>query len=129
MIVEPGPKTNKIGHNADDSEQWKEAIGNEMASMESYGVLTFVQKVPSGTSMIESRWVMGRKLLANGHIDKWKVRLVGRGDLQKPGDYNEITSPVINSASIRLALGLAAEYDLEIAILDVLTEFLSRPLY
>jgi hypothetical protein len=88
---------------AEDAEQWKEAIGKEMASMESHEVFTFVEKVPEGASMIGSRWVMGRKLMANGIIDKWKVRLVGRGDLQKPGDYNDITSPVIDSASIRLA--------------------------
>jgi hypothetical protein len=42
MMVQPGPKTNKIALNADDSEQWKEAISKEMASMESYGVFTFV---------------------------------------------------------------------------------------
>jgi len=79
--------------------------------------------------MIGSHWVMGRKLMANGTIDKWKVRLVGRGDLQKPGDYNVITSPVIDSASIRLALGLAAKHDLEIAVLDIPTAFLGCPLH
>jgi hypothetical protein len=41
--------------------------------MESHEVFTFVEKVPDGASMIESRWVMGRKLMANGTIDKWKV--------------------------------------------------------
>jgi hypothetical protein len=72
---------------------------------------------------------MGRKLMANGIIDKWKVRLVGRGDLQKPGDYNDITSPVIDSASIGLALGLAAKHDLEIAVLDIPTAFHGCPLH
>jgi hypothetical protein len=109
MMIEHGPETYKIALNSDYSEQLKEAIGMEMASLESYGVFTFVQKVPSGADIIESRWVMDRKLLVNGQIDKWKVRLVGQGDLQKPGDYNEITFPVIDTASIRLALGLAAE--------------------
>jgi hypothetical protein len=52
-------------------------------------------------------------------------RLVGRRDQPKPGDYNDITSPVIDSASVRLALGLAAKYDLEIAVLDVPTAVLS----
>jgi hypothetical protein len=114
---------------AEDAEQWKEAIVKEMASMERHEVFTFVEKVPEGASMIGSRWVMGRKLMANGTIDKWKVRLVGRGDLQKPGDYNDITSPVIDSASIRLALGLAAKHDLEIAVLDIPTAFLGCPLH
>jgi len=97
--------------------------------MESHQVFTFIGKVPEGTSMIGSRWVMGRKLMANGTIHKWKVRLIGRSDLQKPGDNNHITSPVINSASIRLDLGLAAKHDQEIAFLDILTAILGCPLH
>jgi hypothetical protein len=96
--------------------------------MESHGVFTFVKRPPGDASMIESRWVMSRKLLANGQTEKWKVRLVGRGDQQKPGDYNDITSPVIDSASVLLALGLAAKHELEIAVLDMPTAFLSCPL-
>jgi hypothetical protein len=129
MMIEPGPKNYRAALDADDSDRWKEAIDKEMNSMASHGVFTYVEKVPDGASLIESRWVMGRKLLANGHIDKWKVRLVGRGDLQKPGNYNEITTPVVDSASIPLALGLAAKFDLEIAVLDIPTAFLGCPLY
>jgi len=129
MMIEPGQKTYKIALNADDSEQWKKAICKDMASMESYGDSIIVQKVPSGAAMIESEWIMGKKLFANGQIDKWKVRLVCRGDLQKPGYYNQITSPVIDSASIRLALRLAAGYDLDIAILDIPMAFFHCPLH
>jgi len=97
--------------------------------MESHEVFTFIEKVPEGASMIGRRSVMGRNLMANGTIDKWKVRLVGRGDLQKPGDYNDITPAVIDLASIRLALGLAAKHDLELAVLDIPTAFLGCPLH
>jgi len=128
-MIEQGPKTYRAALDAEDAEQWKEAIDKEMASMESHEVFTFVEKVPEGASMIGSRWVMGRKLMANGTIDKWKVRLVGHGNLQKPGDYNDITSPVIDSASIRLALRLEAKHDLEIAVLDIPTAFLGCPLH
>jgi hypothetical protein len=100
-----------------------------MALLKSPQVFTFVEKVPEGASMIGSRWVMGRNLMANGTIKKWKVQIVGRGNLQKPGDYNDITSPVIDSASIRLALGLAAKHDLEIDVLDIPTAFLGCPLH
>jgi hypothetical protein len=129
MMIEQGPKTYRAALDAEDAEQWKEAISKEMVSMEGHKVFTFIEKGPEGASMIGSRWVMGRKLMANGTIDKWKVRLVGRGDLQKPGDYNDITSPVIDSASIRLPLGLAAKHDLEIAVLDIPTAFLGCPLH
>jgi len=129
MMIEQGPKTFRAALDAEYAEQWKEAIGKEVASMESHEVFTIVEKVPQGASMIGSRWVMGRKRMANGTIDKWKVRLVGHGDLQKPGNYNDITSPVIDSASIRLALSLAAKHDLEIAVLGIPTAFLSCPLH
>jgi hypothetical protein len=129
MMIEQGPRTYLEALDAEDPEQWKEAIRKEMASMESHEVFTFVDKVPEGASMIGSCWVMGTKLMANGTIDKWKVQLVGRGDLQKPGDYNDITSPVNDSASIRLALGRAAKHDLEIDVLNILTAFLGCPLH
>jgi hypothetical protein len=129
MMIEQGPKTYRAALDAEDAEQWKEAIGKEIASMESHEVFTFVDKVPEGASIIGSRWVIGRKLIANGTIDKWKVRLVGRGDLQKPGESNDITSPVIDLASIWLAPGLAAKHDLEIAVLDIPTAFLGGPLH
>ena len=45
-------------------------------------MFTFVERPPEDASMIESRWVMGRKLLTNGQTEKWKVRLVSRGDQQ-----------------------------------------------
>jgi hypothetical protein len=77
--------------NSKDAEQWNEAIGNEVSSMESHGVFTFVERPPEDASIIESHWVIGRKLLANCHTEKWKVRLVGRGDQQMPWDYNDIT--------------------------------------
>jgi len=79
--------------------------------------------------MVASHWVMGRKLMANGTIDKWKVRLVGRGNLQRPGDYNDFTSLVIDLALIRLDLGLAAKHNVEIAILGIPTVFLGCPLH
>jgi len=129
MMIEQGPKTYRAALDAEDDEQWKEAIGKEVASMESHEVFTFVEKVPQGATMIGSRWVMGRKLMANGTIDKWKVRLVGRGDLQNSGNYNDITSPIIDSGSIRLALGVAAKHNLEIAVLDIPTAFLGCPLH
>ena len=100
-------------------------IGKEVSSMESHGVFTFVERPPGIASMIESRWVISRKLVAKGQTEKWNVRLVGRGDQQKPADHNDITSPVTDSASVQLAHRHAAKHDIEIAVLDILTAFLS----
>ena len=73
MMIEQGPKTYRAALDAEDAEQWKEAIRKELASMESHEVFTFVEKVPEGARMIGTRWLMGRNLMANGTIDNWKV--------------------------------------------------------
>jgi hypothetical protein len=58
MMIEQGPETYCTALNAEDAEQWKEAIGMKVASMESHKVFTFVEKIPEGASMIESHWVI-----------------------------------------------------------------------
>jgi len=73
MMIEQGPKTYRAALDEEDAKQWKAAIVKEMASMESHEDFTFVDKVPEGSTMIGSRWVMGRKLMANGTMDKWNV--------------------------------------------------------
>jgi hypothetical protein len=47
----------------------------------------------------------------------------------KPGINNDITSPVIDLATIQLALNLTAKHDLEIAILNITNTFLGCPLH
>ncbi|KAH9688249.1 Integrase catalytic domain-containing protein [Citrus sinensis] len=54
-----------------------------------------------------------------------EVRLVAKGFAQKEGiDYNDVLSPVVKHTSIRILLALVAEYELELAQLDVKTTFL-----
>jgi hypothetical protein len=69
-MMEPGPKTYSAALNSEDADQWKEAIGKEVSSMESHGVVTSDQWPPGDASMIESRWMMGRHILANGRTEK-----------------------------------------------------------
>jgi hypothetical protein len=92
--------------------------------METYECFSLVDNIRAGAVVIGRRWVMGTKRMANGKIDQWKVRLVSRGDHRMHGDYNDIIVEVIDSASIRFALGLAAKHILEIAIHDLPTALL-----
>ena len=84
MMIEQGPKTYRAALDAENTEQWKEAIGKVAASMESHEVFTFVEKVPQGASMIESHWVMGRKLIVTASYGNGHVTCPG------PGNFNLI---------------------------------------
>ena len=50
---------------------------------------------------------------------------MAKGFVQKEGiDYNEVFSPVVKHTSICILLALVAEYELELAQLDIKTAFL-----
>jgi hypothetical protein len=115
---------------SDDSEQWLSAIQLETDAMHQHQALEFM---PDGTvdnaRIIPRKWVLSLKLNADGSANEWKARLVGRGDRQVAGrDFGDITSPVVDSTTIRLILGLAAHHDYEIVTLDVPIAFLGCPL-
>lgn len=60
---------------------------------------------------------------------KKKARFVAKGYAQRPGeDYHESFSPVVQFNSIRLLAALAAEYNMEIHQMDVVTAYLNEEL-
>jgi len=107
MMIEQGPKTYGAALVTEDAEQWREAIGKEVASKESHEVFTFFEKVTEGASMIGSRWVLGRKLMANGTFDKWKFDLLAAGISKSL--VTTTTSPL--QSLIRPRFGLHSDWE------------------
>jgi hypothetical protein len=83
--------------------------------------------VPSqkGTNVIDCKWVYKIKRKVDGNLDCYKARLVAKGFKQQYViDYEEIFSPVVKSATIRVILSLAVSRGWMIWQLDVQNAFL-----
>ncbi|KAH9717217.1 hypothetical protein KPL71_021741 [Citrus sinensis] len=83
-------------------------------------------ELPKGKRAIGNKLVYTKNQGSpNQPTPRYKARLVAKGFVQKEGiDYNEVFSPVVKHTSIRIILALVAEYELELAQLDVKTSFL-----
>lgn len=78
-----------------------------------------------GVNFIDSKWVFKLKRKPNGSIDRYKARLVAKGFKQRYGiDYEDIFSPVIKPAIVRLILSLAVSRGWSLRQLDVQNDFL-----
>jgi hypothetical protein len=64
--------------------------------------------LPSGRKFVICRWVYMTKSAMDGHISRYKSRLVAKGFQQVHGiDYDETFTTVVKMDSIRLALAIA----------------------
>lgn len=81
--------------------------------------------LPKGCNIIWCKWVFPVKRLANGSIDKFKVRLVEKGFNQSPGlDYKETFSPIVRQVTIRTILSIVVMQGCPLRQLDVNNSFL-----
>ena len=107
------------------SGEWKKAIDEEIQSLHKNQAWGLVQ-LPKGKKEIGCKWVYTKKERPIGKYSvQFKARLIVKGYAQKEGiGYNEVFSPVVKHSSIRILLALVAQFDLELAQLDVKIAFL-----
>jgi hypothetical protein len=111
------------------AEEWEKAIASETTSLFEKGTFSIVD-TPRGVKPIATKWVFKTKYDAFGFLEKFKVRLVAKGFLQRLGiDYDEVFSPVSKLATLRVLLAHVAALDLELKQVDVSTAFLNGELY
>ena len=80
---------------------------------------------PSGQKVVRAKWVLRRKLLLDGKLDKLKARIVAKGFTQREGiDYEETFSPTVRFESVRLMVAVAAADYMHTHQMDVTTAFL-----
>jgi len=128
MKVSLDPVSYKDATSRDDSDCWKQAMDDEMASIHKNKTWE-LKSLPDGQPAVSCRWVYKSKLWSDGTIKRYKARLVARGFSQTHGvNYFETFSPVVRYESVRTILATAAKYNMELVQFDVKTAFLNSPL-
>ena len=119
------PQSFEEAMNSPEAAQWKEAMDKELASMESFKVWVLVQ-LPAGARTLKCKWIFKRKFDKDGHVARYKARLVVQGFAQRKGvDYGATYAAVLSYHTLRIILFLVAFFDLELKQMDVPTAFLN----
>ncbi|CAI7860611.1 unnamed protein product, partial [Closterium sp. NIES-54] len=118
------PRTHTEALASPDAPLWKQAMEKELASIKENDVFELVDP-PKGAYLVGCKWVLKKKLGADGSVERYKARLVAQGYTQREGGhYSETFAPVAKATTLRVLLALAASLDLEVEQLDVCTAFL-----
>ncbi|XP_074293467.1 uncharacterized protein LOC141620517 [Silene latifolia] len=127
-IAEEDPKSYDEAMRSVDAALWKEAIDSEIESIMSNYTWEIVN-FPRECKPIGYKWVFRKKLKADGTIDKFKARLVGKVFTQKSGlNYFDTYSSITKTASIRVMFVIASMYNLFVHQMDMKTAFLNGDL-
>jgi len=109
--------------------EWLHAMTLEYDALISNQTWTLCPRPPH-QNVVRNKWVFKLKQKPDGSVDRHKARLVAKGFRQVSGiDYYETFSPVVKSATIRLILALAVQFDWQIKQLDVSNAFLHGVLH
>ena len=107
---------------------WLEAMEKEMSSVQENDVWELLD-LPEDCKPVGSKWVFKAKTNADGHIERYKARLVVQGFSQKFGtDYDETFSPVVRLESVRTLIATSVQQGLQLHQVDVTTAFLNGKL-
>jgi hypothetical protein len=118
------PITVEEALNGSQRENWQGAIDSELQSLYEQKTWEDTEEV-LGRREVKSKWVFDLKRDEFGKIERYKARLVARGDQQHHGlDYNETFSPTLRLESFRMILAWAVRNGKKVHQLDVKTAFL-----
>ena len=119
------PTSYKAATESPLAEKWDTAMKEELDTIGQHQVFGDFMELPEWRKALPSHWVCKIKRDGAGNVQRFKARLVCGGNHQIEGiDYQATYAPTARLGHVRLALAIAAKYDLEIHQMDVCTAFL-----
>ena len=117
------PKSVLQAMNGPDAKEWREAIAEELRSLQELEVYTEIKRsqVPKGKKILQSKVVFKYKTFEQ----RFKARLVVLGFMQSDEDAGETFAPVAKFTTFRILMAIACALNLDISSSDVKTAFLN----
>jgi hypothetical protein len=119
-----------------ERDAWVDAMYSELDALQDKGTFIIVDRETAGErQVVPSTWAFKRKRYPDGTIMKLKARFCVRGDRQWEviNSAEETHSPVVEFGTLRLALSLMLNFDLESMQIDFCNAFvqsdLPRPIF
>ena len=132
LAAEPTRWEQTLPEVCSESDEWKEAMDDEITSMVKFGVFTRMPRSAAGRRQILGcRWVFKRKTNRFGEVYRYRARLVAQGFRQRAYDSydpDHTSSPVVHKDTLRLFLSVCAAENLRVFQADVKAAFLQAPL-
>ncbi|WZZ32928.1 hypothetical protein YC2023_016329 [Brassica napus] len=122
---DPEPKSVYDCQKRHDWIKWKDAIQVELDSLNKRNVFGPIVLTLKDVKPVGYKWVFVRKRNEKNEITRYKARLVAQGFSQRPRiDFEETYSPVMDAITFKFLMSLAANENLEMRLMDVVTAYL-----
>lgn len=121
------PKYYRDLHNHPYGEQFKEACRVELRNLIKKRTWAMIRKEAAeidNTQLLPLKWVFTYKFDEDGFLLKCKARICVRGDLQDEG-LDDTYAATLAAKSFRVAMSIAARFNLEVKQFDVTNAFLN----
>ena len=118
------PKYYRDLHNHPYGKQFKEACRVELRNLLRKRTWTLIHRETVNTQILPLKWVFTYKFDEDGYLLKCKARICVRGDLQDEG-LDDTYAATLAAKSFRVAMSIAARFDLEAKQFDVTNAFLN----
>ena len=120
------PTSIKQAYECAEAPYWKEAVMEEMQSIQQNQVLSAPIQLPAGQKATQTRMLFVKKFNSFGNVDRYKARLVySYLWFSNSIDWGMIYAPVIDKVLIRLFWTWCATHQFHIEQVDIKTAFLN----
>jgi hypothetical protein len=106
-------------------EEFKQDAIREINTLTKKNVWRVIKRSMAQGNPLPQKWVFTYKFNEEGYLEQCKSRVCVRGDLQEIDTLQSTYAATLAAKSFRMAIAIAAQFDLEIKQFDVITAFLN----